>query len=292
MPPVAQDGRLAFHAAVWPALQLRTVTLARNGTGAWADLLERARHGALSAADIAALRTRELPCPSATAARLGELAPLGVTTLYFHNEMADRVNAHQLHALPGPPGVTVFDARDFSRSDHNGCDAFFQHAPPAAHLRLRLAAQVVLLAPLGDRTPGARAVVTRLEHGAGREPRVWVRFYLGGEEVEIPRVEWRQESGDVTLAWRRQVPLALSWALPLHRAQSWGLRFTTPLLINFRGGRSIFDYGQAYAALALAPSLDALNLEAFEPLTVRAHPDALAYHHGRAVGQDDHGADG
>jgi ATP-dependent DNA helicase PIF1 len=70
MPPVAQDGRLAFRAAVWDALRLRTITLPRRGTGPWAELLERARHGALAAADIAALRTRELACPSATAARL------------------------------------------------------------------------------------------------------------------------------------------------------------------------------------------------------------------------------
>lgn len=68
-----------------------------------------------------------------------------------------------------------------------------------------------------------------------------------------------------------QVPLALAWALTIHKAQGATLTLA-------RVSLNVFAAGQAYVALSRVPSLDALFLKDFEPDAVRAEGEVIEWY--------------
>jgi len=72
---------------------------------------------------------------------------------------------------------------------------------------------------------------------------------------------------------RRQIPLALAWAVTTHKIQGATLDCA---LIDI--GDDVFEYGQAYVALSRVKSLDSLYVHNLEPSCVRAHPHVKDYY--------------
>jgi ATP-dependent DNA helicase PIF1 len=72
---------------------------------------------------------------------------------------------------------------------------------------------------------------------------------------------------------RRQIPLALAWAVTTHKIQGATLDCA---LIDI--GDDVFEYGQAYVALSRVKSLDSLYVHNLEPSCVRAHPHVKEYY--------------
>ena len=112
-------------------------------------------------------------------------------------------------------------------------------------------------------------------------------------------------------AWvtRWQIPLALGYALSIHRSQVWcpdtlnhqycgarRLSFSRRMIVSHntvhRGTqgmtldrlevdlRSAFEAGQVYVALSRARSLAGLTVLGFDPAKVRAHPAAVEFTRG------------
>ncbi len=72
---------------------------------------------------------------------------------------------------------------------------------------------------------------------------------------------------------RRQLPLALAWAVTTHKIQGATLDCA---LIDI--GEDVFEYGQAYVALSRVKSLGSLYVHNLEPSCVRAHPHVKDYY--------------
>ena len=72
---------------------------------------------------------------------------------------------------------------------------------------------------------------------------------------------------------RRQLPLALAWAVTTHKIQGATLDCA---LIDI--GEDVFEYGQAYVALSRVKSLHSLYVHNLEPSCVRAHPHVKEYY--------------
>ena len=70
-----------------------------------------------------------------------------------------------------------------------------------------------------------------------------------------------------------QVPLALAWALTIHKIQGATLK-----MADIDVGMNIFEYGQTYVALSRVESLDGLYLTAFNPGRIRVHEKVKAFY--------------
>jgi ATP-dependent DNA helicase PIF1 len=106
---------------------------------------------------------------------------------------------------------------------------------------------------------------------AGSTSRTWplVRFLLpdgSSRELLCQRETWKIElpNGEIQ-AQRSQVPLILSWAISIHKAQGQ----TLPRVKVDLG--KIFEKGQAYVALSRATCQEGLQISRFDPRKVMAH---------------------
>lgn len=70
-----------------------------------------------------------------------------------------------------------------------------------------------------------------------------------------------------------QIPLMLSWAITIHKAQGMSLDFVRTDI-----GSSIFEYGQAYVVLSRIKSIDGLSLINVDYSKIKAHPKILKYY--------------
>lgn len=287
MPPVA--GRYAFHSLAWRYLDPAVVVLQhvyRQSDPAFAALLEEVRVGRPSPATLAALRRRVAPASG----DVPESDPNRIPTrLRALNRDVDAENVRELERLRGP--AWRWEARD-AGPDRAALAQLQRSCIAPAVLALKTGAQVVLLKNVdtaGGLVNGSRGVVVGFEWqqqqqqpergcggaaAAALERVPVVRF--AARTMPVPRASWCiDDSGAArtALATRSQVPLRLAWALTVHRAQGMSL---DAVEVSTRG---VFEYGQVYAALSRARTLDGLILS--EPLAadaIRAHPDVIRFY--------------
>ncbi len=72
-----------------------------------------------------------------------------------------------------------------------------------------------------------------------------------------------------------QIPLILSWAITIHKAQGMSLDYVKTDI-----GNSIFEYGQAYVVLSRIKNIDGLSLININYNSIKAHPRVLEYYKG------------
>ena len=142
--------------------------------------------------------------------------------------------------------------------------------PAVAELTLRVGAQVILIKTLDAEAGlvnGCRGVVTKFL--ATRNPSV--RFDNGVERT-LRLEAFGLTQGGQTVACRMQLPLALGWAISVHKSQGMSLDRVEMSL------RNVFECGQMYVALSRVRSLEGLSLRGLDWSKLRAHPKVLAWH--------------
>ena len=70
-----------------------------------------------------------------------------------------------------------------------------------------------------------------------------------------------------------QIPLILSWAITIHKAQGMSLDY-----IQTDIGNTIFEYGQVYVVLSRIKNLEGLSLNNIDYSKIKAHPKVLRYY--------------
>ena len=159
-------------------------------------------------------------------------------------------------------------------------DSFFRECQAASSLELKVGAQVMLVkneepGPEPRLVNGSRGVVTGFRvpdpNPTDKKPKKVarqypvVRFLCGREEVIEP-TRFEKELYQQGTLTRTQVPLALAWALTVHKAQGASIDL---LAVDLAG---TFADGQAYVAVSRASRIDGLQIINFTPECVRTSP--------------------
>jgi len=149
-------------------------------------------------------------------------------------------------------------------------DAQQRHIQIAENQQKEGQVSVAVHPPDGDEDrPGLIA----FDHHAFKKDQLWplVEFTNGGVLLCAP-VEFTVEGLKGNLEARRlQVPLALSWAMSIHKSQGQTL---TRVKVDLA---RIFEKGQAYVALSRATSMEGLEIVHFDPEKVMAHPSVIEW---------------
>jgi len=238
-----------FDAKVWREADLRIFELGevhRQHDDEFKFMLNAVRHGRVTAEIAGVLND------------VGARRPLpehGAITLATRNDTVNRINAQQLHRLPGHSQANEAEVNgDF-------CGRAF---PADERLELKVGAQVMFLRnDVALRGEGPRWVngtigtVTSLT----RELRVEV----DGEEHEVEPATWekyryswdpvRKKLEREIVAEFTQFPLRLAWAVTIHKSQ--GASYDTAVVDL---GSRAFSPGQTYVALSRLTALDGLYL--------------------------------
>ncbi len=204
-------------------------------------------------------------------------APAGVR-LVPTNRAARAVNAAELRRLPGAAVGYVAEAS-------GELPASRWRLPVPEHLELKPGARVIFLknhrpdwmnGELGEalalEPDCARVCTERDKREVGVRAAVWQRYRYAYDRV----------SGRVraeVVGEFRQLPLALGWAVTIHKAQGLTLEHLT---LDLRGGA--FAQGQTYVALSRARSLDGIRLvRPIRAADLRVDPRVIAFYRERGL---------
>jgi len=308
LPPVDTRAGFAFESAAWAALiddanviQLRTPH--RQADPAFFALLQRARAGALTDADRAALDAR-VGAPLAPALEAAGVRP---TRVVPHRAVAERLNMRELAKLPDA-GQVVLSAATVARGVAAGqrkavaaqLERLVRDVPVPSRLPLRVGAQVTLTWNLDvsrGLVNGARGLLVGIEGSCEADalqrwlddagpplsafprevpaglPSLVVRFK--DATVPMPLVAWTRRADGLepppTLAVVG-VPLRLGWADTVHAMQGATLDAAHVDL-------GVWEAGQAYVAVSRVRTLEGLVLDApLGPRVFFASPKVQRYY--------------
>jgi ATP-dependent exoDNAse (exonuclease V) alpha subunit len=262
LPPVSKDQvvEFCFSSSAWYDAEFKIFELNevfRQSDLRFIQLLNNIRHAALNDEDIELLRQRECSHPE-------NLKP---TLLVTHNYQADKINIEMLNKLVGE------EERKFKMKEQ-GKDtsvAFLKKSCLAPQeLVLKRGAQVMMLKNSLQKQGiinGSIGIVT----GFTKNDSPIVKF-LNGEVCVIGPEDWNIEAFNETtqeielVASIKQIPLALAWAITIHKSQGMTLDYVLCDLSQ------VFAEGQAYVALSRVRSLDGLFIKGFKPGLLKVSP--------------------
>ncbi|KAL4150692.1 hypothetical protein PRNP1_010089 [Phytophthora ramorum] len=165
--------------------------------------------------------------------------------IFSHNDDVLQTNTRALDELGGKRYNYV--------SADRGKTEFLSAVPAPVKLSLKKNARVLLIKTLSATrglVNGSRGIVQGFTPQSNLPI---VRFSNGVTEI-IGQEDFSVRVADTVLASRRQLPLALAWAISIHKSQ--GLSFDAAVLDLSR----VFEFGQAYVALSRVRSLEGLRL--------------------------------
>ena len=135
-------------------------------------------------------------------------------------------------------------------------------------LQFALHSQVMLTVNMADceLANGSRGIIIGFIKG---NPTV---KFLNGFTLNIKPFEYIIEE-DGNIIKKFQIPLMLSWAITIHKAQGMSLE-----LVKTDIGESIFEYGQAYVVLSRIKNIEGLSLINIDYTKIKAHPKIIKYY--------------
>jgi ATP-dependent DNA helicase PIF1 len=196
------------------------------------------------------------------------------TVLFCMNKDVDKMNQSALDRLPGSLSTSV--AKDFYKTEksrkenENGFSC-------VETLNLKVGAQVMLLInidPNACLVNGSRGVVTHLPD---KNNELTVCFLHGQSlKLGLHTQEIEDDHGKV-VAYRRQFPFKLAFALTVHKSQGSTIDL---LIVDLKGA---FSPGQAYVAISRGTSLENMRVLNFAPHTVKTCDKVSTYHDSIAL---------
>lgn len=268
--------KFAFEASCWNRsfdVQMELTKIFRQSDCLLIKLLQGLRTGETDPQDLEFL---EKSCISAS-----ECDP-SVVQLFPLNKDVEKVNQERLKSLQKE--VVVYSAVD--SGEHPWRRQLSQGMAPE-EISICVGARVMLVKNLNTRkglVNGATGEVvgfSKADHCIEICPDNLlpiVKFDSGDTMMVEPEV-WQVMEGNEVVAWRRQIPLILAWALSIHKCQGMTLdRVHTNL-------SRAFGPGMVYVALSRVRSLEGLHLSGFSRSKIRADPKVSLFYRRFALQQ-------
>ena len=251
LPPVSKEGetQFAFESLAWMQTMPKVCYLTeqhRQSDPKFLEILSAMRAGTTTQEHKDIIMARNM-------------AEKPETKLYTHNRDVDMLNLKRLQKLEG-------ETKHYEMSDGGNpqlADGLKKRCLSPEDLFLRKGAVVMATANNFNEgyVNGSIGEVIDLKDAPV------VRF-KNGITCEINPYEWSafDDSNKKVLAWIRQYPLRLAWAITVHKSQGMSLDSASIDLSK------TFEYGQGYVALSRVRTLDGLHIEGINDMTFQMHP--------------------
>lgn len=181
------------------------------------------------------------------------------TKLFTHNADVDMLNLLELRKLPGD--VEQYDMDE--GGDPRLSEGLKKRCLSPENLFLKEGAVVMATANNFNEgyVNGSIGKVIKIKP-------VPVVQFQNGITCEIDPYQWSHFADDnkKVLAWVRQYPLRLAWAITVHKSQGMSLDSAAVDL------SATFEYGQGYVALSRVRSLGGLHVEGINDMVFKMHP--------------------
>lgn len=271
LPPVKKiEEGFCFEAECWETFaenSFRLKQVYRQKDEKFLKILKELRTGNLSEESCDILLSRVV----GSVEDIPSIDGIKPTILFCRRDEAEKLNKERLDELKG--AKKTFFAEDKCKKTPEGMAGLRNlqaDCQASAELTLKVGAQVMLLKNLKVKDGlcnGSRGVVKGY---FGQYP---VVKFMNGIRTTIEPAQWHQGNSNSPDATRSQIPLALAWAITIHKAQGMQLQFMGTDISN------AFEEGQAYVAISRCESLENLYLlNAFDPDKVRASQKVSDFH--------------
>ena len=272
LPPVTRFGdeeqSFCFASHAWKELNLKVFNLKeifRQHDQKFIKILNNLRFGNLDEDDVEQLKLR-------LKANDDNLA-IKPTILTSHNIKAAQINEVELKNIPREE--KVYAAKYFG--EPNKIELLRKNCLAAEALKLKVGAQVMMIKNTYQKEGIINGSLGVVKDFSPKKYFPIVEF-ANGKILTIAPEEWLIERFDaelkqsVTEAAVTQIPLILSWAITIHKAQGLTLDKISCDLSN------IFSAGQAYVALSRARSLNSVFITSIDFKKISASYEASKFY--------------
>jgi ATP-dependent DNA helicase PIF1 len=201
------------------------------------------------------------------------------TLLFSKKEMVLEFNNYELNILieEGNENYNYIATYEYSKGIKTEFKNMFKdlinsHYQIEDNITFSLYSQVMLSIniPEEDLANGSRGII--IEFTKNTEIPLPIVQFLNGKRMIINLHNFILEEGNNTII-KKQIPLILSWAITIHKAQGMTLDYVKTDI-----GISIFEFGQAYVVLSRIKNLDGLSIINIDYSKIKAHPKVIEYY--------------
>jgi ATP-dependent DNA helicase PIF1 len=263
LPPVSNQAQVdfCFNSESWQNANFKLFELTeifRQSDIRFIQLLNNIRFAALNDDDLSLLNHRQA---------LNVPIDINPTILVTHNYQADSINNEKLASLVGEEEFT-YKMTEMGRE--NAVAFLKKNCLAQAQLTLRRGAQVMMLKNTLQKQGiinGSIGIIT----GFTSKDKLPIVYFNNGEKCIIIPEEWNVEVFNEEKLIKevtgtiKQIPLALAWAITIHKSQGMTL---DNVLCDLS---KVFTEGQAYVAFSRVRSIEGLYLRGFKPSLLKVN---------------------
>jgi len=274
LPPVnkkeEKEKRFAYFARAWKNADFKICYLDeqfRHSDKKYMGVLNDIRKNNVKKETLEALKSRmNKPIKSSIEA----------TKLYTTNAQVDAINDYELSRIPGNEFVYEMKSGCKKGNEYILKQLLSSSQIIPQVLRLKKGAVVMFIKNNFDSTGFNRYVNGTLGKVIGftKEDKYPIVETKDKRQIVASPASWKIKDDDIDLAWIRQIPLRLAWAITVHKSQGMSLDEAIIDLGN------TFEYGMGYVALSRVRSLSGMCLLGLNKLAVQVDPEIVELDNG------------
>ena len=254
------EGDYCFYAKYWEECNIEVSVLTENmrvnGDIPFHNLLQDLRFGKVN--NIHLIEKMKLNEFS------GEIKP---TKLFSRNKEVDSVNQNEFNLLLDSGNASMVYKIKFNPVKLKTSKSYISDNKIPEFINICIGSQVMITRNLEPGiVNGTRGIVVDLTNGI-------IIKLVNGKNYHVNYFHVKPEFGENQNLDFKYIPLTLSWAMSIHKAQG-----ATIDLLEIDLGESIFACGQAYTALSRARNSDSVKITEFNKSSIKVSKSVIEFY--------------